>query len=156
MPDVQKVMDVCNKHGVKVIEDCAHALGNTFRGQALGTFGNASCVSFQSNKIIDAGEGGMLATNDPELHVIATLLSGCYEKNFVKHFDTNELAPLFAKHLNRFPCYNFRITNLQSTIIRHNLMQLGDRVERFHNVHASVLDNLESKYIERITEVKES
>jgi len=43
----------------------------------LGTFGDAACYSFQSNKIVDAGEGGMIGTNDPDLMAKAILLSGC-------------------------------------------------------------------------------
>lgn len=67
MPDIQEVMRIADKYNIKVIEDCAHALGNKFDGKNVGQFGVTSNVSFQSDKIINSGEGGVLATNDTEL-----------------------------------------------------------------------------------------
>mmetsp|Transcript_12151 Transcript_12151/g.26455 ORF Transcript_12151/g.26455 Transcript_12151/m.26455 type:complete len:124 (+) Transcript_12151:257-628(+) len=65
MPNLDEVMELCKRMGVEVIEDCAHALGNSYKGRLLGTYGCMSNVSFQANKIIDAGEGGIVSTNDP-------------------------------------------------------------------------------------------
>jgi perosamine synthetase len=59
--DMVAIMEIANKHGIAVIEDCAHALGSFYRGRALGTFGHFGCWSFQSYKNISTlGEGGML------------------------------------------------------------------------------------------------
>jgi 8-amino-3,8-dideoxy-alpha-D-manno-octulosonate transaminase len=61
---MDKLLPIAQKHGLKVVEDCAQANGATFHGQEVGTFGDAGCFSLQFNKIITCGEGGMVATND--------------------------------------------------------------------------------------------
>ena len=65
--DMPAVLTVARRHGLKVIEDTAQAMGGSLHGRSLGTFGDIGCFSFQLNKIITAGEGGMVVTNDKEL-----------------------------------------------------------------------------------------
>jgi dTDP-4-amino-4,6-dideoxygalactose transaminase len=60
-------MALANQHGLKVIEDAAHAPGASLNGQALGTWGDVGCFSFFSNKNLSTGEGGMVVTNDDTL-----------------------------------------------------------------------------------------
>ncbi|MBQ7624825.1 MAG: DegT/DnrJ/EryC1/StrS family aminotransferase [Clostridia bacterium] len=62
--DMDAVMAIAKKHNLKVIEDVAQSCGGTYKGKALGTFGDAGCFSFQFHKIITAGEGGMVLCND--------------------------------------------------------------------------------------------
>ena len=62
--NMDALLPVARRHGLKVVEDCAQANGATFHGQAVGTFGDVGCYSLQYNKIITCGEGGMVATND--------------------------------------------------------------------------------------------
>ncbi len=66
--DMDRIMDIAKKHNLKVIEDVAQACGGTYKGQFLGTFGDCGCYSFQYHKIITAGEGGMVVTNDKKLY----------------------------------------------------------------------------------------
>ncbi len=61
---MDELMALANEHGLKVIEDVAQANGGSYKGQALGTFGDVGCYSLQFNKIITSGEGGMVVTND--------------------------------------------------------------------------------------------
>ena len=61
------LMALANKHGLKVIEDVAQANGASYKGRALGTFGDVGCFSLQFNKIITSGEGGMVITDDEEI-----------------------------------------------------------------------------------------
>ena len=61
---MDELMELANEHGLKVIEDVAQANGGSYKGQALGTFGDVGCYSLQFNKIITSGEGGMVVTND--------------------------------------------------------------------------------------------
>jgi len=65
--DMDGLMALANKHQLKVIEDVAQAAGGTYKGRFLGTFGDCGCFSFQYHKIITAGEGGMVVTNDERL-----------------------------------------------------------------------------------------
>ena len=61
---MDELMALANEHGLKVIEDVAQANGGSYKGQALGTFGDVGCYSLQFNKIITSGEGGMVVAND--------------------------------------------------------------------------------------------
>lgn len=66
--DMDRIMAIAKKHSLKVIEDVAQAVGGTYKGKSLGTFGDCGCFSFQYHKIITAGEGGMVITNDSRLY----------------------------------------------------------------------------------------
>jgi len=57
---------LCKKHNLRLLEDTAQADGGSYKGKRLGTWGDIGCFSFQFNKIITSGEGGMVITNDPE------------------------------------------------------------------------------------------
>jgi dTDP-4-amino-4,6-dideoxygalactose transaminase len=58
------ILDICHRHGVRVIEDAAHAYPTRHCGRFIGTFGDITCFSFYANKTMTTGEGGMLVTND--------------------------------------------------------------------------------------------
>lgn len=66
--NMDRIMAIAKKHNLKVIEDVAQAMGGTYKGKYLGTYGDCGCYSFQYHKIITAGEGGMLVTNDEILY----------------------------------------------------------------------------------------
>jgi dTDP-4-amino-4,6-dideoxygalactose transaminase len=65
--NMERITALCKKHGLFLIEDCAHSPGADFRGQPLGTFGDIAAFSFFANKNITAGEGGMAVTQDAGL-----------------------------------------------------------------------------------------
>ncbi|HOJ11124.1 MAG TPA: DegT/DnrJ/EryC1/StrS family aminotransferase [Clostridiales bacterium] len=66
--NMDKIMAIAEKHELRVIEDVAQAMGGTYKGKNLGTFGDCGCYSFQYHKIITAGEGGMVVTNNQKLY----------------------------------------------------------------------------------------
>jgi 8-amino-3,8-dideoxy-alpha-D-manno-octulosonate transaminase len=66
--DMDRIMEIARKHDLKVVEDVAQAAGGSYKGKNLGTFGDVGAFSFQYHKIITAGEGGMLVTNDGLLY----------------------------------------------------------------------------------------
>jgi len=66
--DMDGLQAVCDKHGLKLIEDCAQAHGAVYRGKKVGGIGDAGGFSFQSSKNITAGEGGMTTTNNREVY----------------------------------------------------------------------------------------
>ena len=65
--NMDRLMEIARKHGLFVIEDCAHAHGTQWRGKGVGTFGEFGTFSFQMGKNLTCGEGGMVLTNDEEL-----------------------------------------------------------------------------------------
>ena len=74
--DMDEIMALCHARGVPVIEDAAHSLGTTWNGRNIGTIGRVGCFSFQSYKLVNAGEGGIMITDDPDLIARAVIMSG--------------------------------------------------------------------------------
>ncbi len=137
--DMDAIMALCNEAGVPVIEDAAHSLGTTWHGQNIGTIGRIGCFSFQSYKMINAGEGGILVTDDADLVARAVILSGAYEHNWKKH---PVLQEAFARWQNRLPLYNLRMSNLAAAVIRPQLPHLARRVadgRRNHDLVAGLI-----------------
>jgi len=131
--DMDAIMALCEARDIPVIEDAAHSLGTTWSGRNIGTIGRIGCFSFQSYKMINAGEGGILITDDPDLVARAVIMSGAYEHNWQKHKgprgdNSPELAQAFAKWQNQLPLYNLRMSNLSAAVIRPQLPELMRRV----------------------------
>ncbi len=66
-PDMEALLGLARRHGLRVVEDAAQGLGAAWRGRALGTLGDAGCLSFHETKNVTCGEGGALVVSDPEL-----------------------------------------------------------------------------------------
>ena len=112
--DMDPVLALAKKYGLKIIEDAAQMHGQTYRGRPCGSFGDISTFSFYPNKHITTGEGGMVLTNDDRLAERCHLLRNlCFQPK--KRFVHNELG------------YNFRMTNLQAAV---GLAQL-ERLDEF-------------------------
>ena len=62
--DMDAIADICRRHGLRLVEDCAHAAGSTYKDSKLGTFGDFGCFSFHAVKNLAVGDGGMIITND--------------------------------------------------------------------------------------------
>ncbi|MEX0276893.1 MAG: DegT/DnrJ/EryC1/StrS family aminotransferase [Ruegeria sp.] len=131
--DMDAIMELCDVRGIPVIEDAAHSLGTTWHGRNIGTIGKVGCFSFQSYKMINAGEGGILITDDADLVARAVIMSGAYEHNWKKHKgphgdNSPELEDAFAKWQNKLPLYNLRMNNLSAVVIRPQIPELARRV----------------------------
>lgn len=123
--DMDAIMELANAKGVPVIEDAAHSLGTLWHGRKIGTIGKIGCFSFQSYKLVNAGEGGVLVTDDPELAARAIIMSGAYEHNWKKH---PGLQNSFLHWQNKLPLYNTRMQNLSAAVIRPQLPEVERRV----------------------------
>ncbi|TMV92070.1 aminotransferase class I/II-fold pyridoxal phosphate-dependent enzyme [Thioclava sp. BHET1] len=123
--DMDAIMTLAEARGVPVIEDAAHSLGTLWHGRKIGTIGKIGCFSFQSYKLLNAGEGGILVTDDPELAARAVIMSGAYEHNWKKH---PGLQNSFHHWQNKLPLYNCRMQNLSAAVIRPQLAELERRV----------------------------
>ncbi|WP_323776691.1 DegT/DnrJ/EryC1/StrS family aminotransferase [Leisingera sp.] len=131
--DMDAIMALCDARGIPVVEDAAHSLGTTWNGRNIGTIGTAGCFSFQSYKMVNAGEGGILITDDADLIARAVIMSGAYEHNWKKHKGPHgenapDLEQAFAKWQNQLPLYNLRMSNLSAAVIRPQLPELARRV----------------------------
>lgn len=137
--DMDAIMAMCDAQAIPVIEDAAHSLGTLWRGRKIGTIGKIGCFSFQSYKMINAGEGGILITDDADLVARAILMSGAYEHNWQKH---PVLLEAFERHQNQFPLYNLRLNNMSAALIRPQLNLLPQRVKNGRRNHDYVAARL--------------
>ncbi|CUJ89897.1 UDP-4-amino-4, 6-dideoxy-N-acetyl-alpha-D-glucosamine transaminase [Ruegeria denitrificans] len=145
--DMDAIMALCNERNIPVIEDAAHSLGTTWHGQNIGTIGKVGCFSFQSYKMINAGEGGILITDDADLVAQAVIMSGAYEHNWKKHKtphgdNSPELEQAFARWQNQLPLYNLRMSNLSAAVIRPQIPELARRVRDGLSNHDYVAERL--------------
>ncbi|QFT62238.1 DegT/DnrJ/EryC1/StrS aminotransferase family protein [Roseivivax sp. THAF30] len=139
--DMDAILRLAEARGIPVVEDAAHSLGTTWHGQNIGTLGNIGCFSFQSYKLLNAGEGGLLVTDDPEIIARAVIMSGAYESNWKKH---GLLTDAFARWQNKLPLYNQRLSNLSAAIIRPQLAEIPRRVADGRRNHDLVAERLRS------------
>lgn len=140
--DMDAIMALCDAAGTPVIEDAAHSLGTTWHDRSIGTIGKIGCFSFQSYKLINAGEGGIMVSDDPDLIARAVIMSGAYEHNWKKH---PVLQDAFARWQNQLPLYNMRLNNMSAAVIRPQLSELPRRVRNGRANHdrvAAALNNV--------------
>ncbi|SDI35409.1 DegT/DnrJ/EryC1/StrS family aminotransferase [Aliiruegeria lutimaris] len=137
--DMDVIMALADMRGVPVIEDAAHSLGTLWSGRKIGTIGKIGCFSFQSYKLLNAGEGGVMITDDADLVARAVIMSGAYEHNWKKH---DGLKEAFERWQNKLPLYNLRLQNLSAAVIRPQLKELARRVNDGRSNHDYVADQL--------------
>ena len=135
--DMRAIVEICRRHGITMIEDCAHTMGARFDGVRSGQFGKVACFSTQTYKHINSGEGGLLTTDDPEIAARAIIHSGSYML-----YERHGAAPgkkVFEKIKLETPNYSGRMDNLRAALIRDGLEDLDRQVERW-NRRYSVLE----------------
>ena len=112
--DMDPIIELCKCYGLKLIEDAAEAIGQTYYGKPCGSFGDISTVSFYPNKHVTTGEGGMIFTNDPELaEKCRDLRNLCFKSG--------------QRFVHERMGWNLRMTNLQAAL---GVAQL-ERLDKF-------------------------
>ena len=129
--DMERICALCKKHGLLLIEDCAHSPGSeyfhsTLEGQPLGTFGDAAAFSFFANKNIAAGEGGMIVTRNENLY--NKLKSLRSHGMSVISFD--RFKGRAASYDVEAPGYNYRIHEISSALGLVQLQKLNEANEK--------------------------
>jgi 8-amino-3,8-dideoxy-alpha-D-manno-octulosonate transaminase len=131
--DMDRIMPIARKHGLKVIEDVAQACGGSYKGKMLGTFGDCGCFSFQYHKIITAGEGGAVITDDPIL----------YDRCMGYHDTAACWRPdRFAKQRYEgelFCGVNFRMSELTGAVMLAQLDKLDPLVDRMRVLQKRII-----------------
>jgi perosamine synthetase len=110
--DLDPILTAAQKFGLKVIEDATEGLGATYRGRPLGSIGDVGCLSFNGNKIITTGGGGMLVTSNEEWAQKAKYL-------------TTQAKDDPIEYIHKEIGYNYRLTNIQAAIGCAQMEQLG-------------------------------
>jgi dTDP-4-amino-4,6-dideoxygalactose transaminase len=135
--DMDPIMELARKHGIKVIEDCAQAHGATYKGRAVGSIGDIAAFSFCQDKILSTGgEGGLITSDDERIWNLAWSF-----KDHGKSFDAvyNREHPIGFRWLHDSFGTNWRLTEMQSAIGRVLLRKLPDRVQ-LRRRNAAILD----------------
>jgi dTDP-4-amino-4,6-dideoxygalactose transaminase len=117
--DMARVIARCRELGLTLVEDCAHTMGAGWDGRLSGTFGVAGCFSLQSYKHANAGEGGLLVTDDADLAAQAILMSGSYAL-YGAHLVRPDEAVL-ARWAPMTPNFSLRMSNLAAAVARPQL-----------------------------------
>ena len=130
--DMAPIMELAQRHHLKVIEDCAQALGSEYKGEKVGSLGDAGCFSFFPSKVLGAyGDGGIVITNNGEIA---------------------EKVDMLRKHGSRVSYYylmsgfNSRLDSLQAAILRVKLRHLDQWIEQRRQkaaLYAELLGNIE-------------
>jgi len=138
---MERILDVARKHNLKVIEDCAQALGAEYKGRKVGSLGDAGCLSFFPSKVLGAyGDGGMVVTNDPEIAETVRILRVHGSKTTYQHVMHG---------------FNSRLDALQAALLRVKLKYL-DRWNELRRSKAALytrllsqVDGIEPPYFEK-------
>ena len=144
IPDLTAVMEVCRRHGLVVIEDCAHTMGGRWAGRLTGTFGDVACFSTQNFKQVNSGEGGLLVTDDEDAAAKAILLSGSYS-----HYAQHRARPameVFDRHRYQTPNCSMRMSNLIGAILRPQVALIEERAARWRAIYddlAAMIDTID-------------
>lgn len=131
--DLGALATLCHEEGITLIEDCAHTLGAHWAGRPTGSFGLAGCFSFQSSKHINAGEGGVLVTDDDAVAAQAILHSGSY-----RLYAQNGTCPpeeVMTAWAERCGNYSLRMSSLTAALALPQLPLLPARVADWNASH---------------------
>jgi dTDP-4-amino-4,6-dideoxygalactose transaminase len=130
--DLDRLTDIASRHSVALVEDSSHAHASEWRGQRIGTFGVAGTFSFQSSKLMTAGEGGIIISNDDNFERQARSVHDCGRMPgewFYSHF-------IYGS--------NYRLSEWQGAVLTSQLGRLDEQTQRRHK-NARILDRELSK-----------
>ena len=132
--NMDRIMEICKKHGVPVIEDAAESLGSLYHGKATGTFGDYGIFSFNGNKIITTSGGGMLVCNLPEEQAKERIAKvrfwATQAREKARHYEHKEIG------------YNYRMSNIVAGIGRGQMKVLDQRIEQKRHIFAYYQEHL--------------
>lgn len=120
--DMDRILELCKKNNVALIEDAAESLGTYYKGKHTGTFGDYGIFSFNGNKIITTSGGGMLVSNNEE-RIAKARFWATQSRDQARHYQHSELG------------FNYRMSNVVAGIGRGQLKVLDQRVEKKNYIY---------------------
>ena len=114
---IDEIVEICNEYNIPVVEDAAESLGSTFKGKHTGTFGKLGILSFNGNKTLTTGGGGMILTNDEELG------------KHIKHLTTQAKVSHPWEYVHDYVGYNYRMPNINAALGVAQMEQLPKFLE---------------------------
>ena len=131
---MDKLLEICDKHKVTVIEDAAESLGATYKGKLVGTFGKYNVISFNGNKIITTSGGGMLLTQD-EAEAKRALKWATQSREPARHYEHKEIG------------YYYRLSNVSAAIGCGQFEHLDELIQ--------IKKDIFNRYCEGFKDIKE-
>ena len=138
VPDMDPILSVARRHGLKVIEDCAQSPGAKYKGRYVGTLGDLGCFSISAYKIVGGGEGGLLLANDPRLFERACQLAECGGLTRPDRF----APPRYEGEL--FCGTNYRLSELEAAVDVVQLRKMPELVGRYNAIKRNILGQLKT------------
>ena len=138
---IDEIVAISKKYDIPIIEDAAEALGSSYNGQSMGTFGEIGIYSFNGNKIITTSGGGALVSNNSKLCQKATFLA-TQARDQAPHYQHSEIG------------YNYRMSNILAGIGRGQIEVLDERVKARRSNHEYYRSNINSDAITFLKEPK--
>jgi len=127
--DLDRLQELCKRNGIYLVEDSAHAHASEWKGRKIGTFGMAGTFSFQASKLMTAGEGGMIISNDDAFEIQARSVHDCGRMPgewFYSHF-------IYGS--------NYRLSEWQGAVLMVQLSRLEEQTRHRHR-NGRLLDKL--------------
>jgi perosamine synthetase len=144
--DLDKLITICQKFELPLVEDAAESLGSTYKGKHCGTFGQVSALSFNGNKVVTTGGGGAVLTNDEEIAKRA------------KHLSTTAKLPHKWEYIHDQVGYNYRMPNINAALGCAQLEQLPNWITKKRALaqsYAEVFENIsEVKFVSEPPETR--
>ena len=131
--DMDALLAITTKHGLKVVEDCAHTMGARWKGIRSGNFGDVAAFSTQTYKHMNSGEGGFLTTDDGEAAARAIIHSGSYM--LYERHGTLPPKHVFDKVKLETANFSCRMDNLRAALIRAQLPHLDENIARWNQLY---------------------
>jgi len=141
---IDEIVEICNSYNIAVVEDAAESLGSYYKGKHTGSFGKVGIFSFNGNKIITTGGGGMLVTDDEALAKEA------------KHITTTAKVPHPYEYIHDEIGYNYRLTNLAAALGVAQMENLEFFIEKQRDLAQKYDEFFKDTDIELIKEPKDS
>ena len=141
---IDEIKEICDEYNLVLIEDAAESLGSFYKGKHTGTFGSFGMLSFNGNKTITCGGGGMLLTNDEELAKKA------------KHITTTAKVPHKWEYVHDMVGYNYRLTNLSAALGCAQMEQLKDILQSKRSTAEKYKNFFKNTDVEFVTEKEHS
>jgi len=139
MVDMDRIMDIAQRRGLIVIEDCAHTHGSQWRGKGAGSIGDFGSFSFQQSKLITSGEGGFITVKDKDNaeKIYAYKHVGYHRKGkkwgffYEGDYDRGLLRGAFiGEEKNDFTGHNFRFNEFQAAVLLAQLERLPGQIKK--------------------------
>jgi len=141
--DMDRIAALCEAYGVFLVEDAAHAIGVLWNGRHSGHHGRIACISSQSYKMLNSGEGGFLLTNDKEMGARAAVYAGAYEKLHTKHLMVPEAEVFESLDLaNELPNYSLRMHAVTAAMIMPQIETIDARRAQYNARYYRMVDSL--------------